>query len=233
MADHRYLDTSEVHEPKHISDTTVADSGKVITPSSGGESELRQLALADLVDGGDTVSIEGAVSNGILNYQGWELVEDGLITAPTVTVTDADSRLTIDDEGEPNKTTLDYLPLAIRDTGNLWDRASSKVTPIFEGDTYQVSVSLKIDSVTGTPSKLIGKLDIGGLAAPSNVLSKVTLDITEIDSYTVVMDFPIYCLAAFKANGGQFFLKTDQGTATVSERSVFISRTSTGLNGVV
>ena len=43
MADHRTLVSADVHEPKHISDSTSADAGKVITPLSGGTSELRYL----------------------------------------------------------------------------------------------------------------------------------------------------------------------------------------------
>lgn len=46
--EHRDLNTADVHEPKHISDTTAADSGKVITPSTGGNSVLRYLAPADV-----------------------------------------------------------------------------------------------------------------------------------------------------------------------------------------
>jgi len=43
MPDIRTLVSSEIHEPKHISNTTSADAGKVITPLSGGESVLRNL----------------------------------------------------------------------------------------------------------------------------------------------------------------------------------------------
>lgn len=44
MADHRTLASVNVHEPKHISDATSADAGKVITPSvTSGVSELRLL----------------------------------------------------------------------------------------------------------------------------------------------------------------------------------------------
>lgn len=48
MADHRTLLSTDVHEPKHISDSTSADAGKVITPTLGGQSELRYLTAADV-----------------------------------------------------------------------------------------------------------------------------------------------------------------------------------------
>lgn len=41
--EHRTMVSADVHEPKHITDTTAADAGKVITPLSGGTSELRNL----------------------------------------------------------------------------------------------------------------------------------------------------------------------------------------------
>src|SRR5690554_2879138 len=48
MADHRTLLSTDVHEPKHISDSTSADAGKVITPSSAGNSELRYLTPSEV-----------------------------------------------------------------------------------------------------------------------------------------------------------------------------------------
>lgn len=48
MADHRDLLNFQVHEPKHISDSDSADAGKVITPSSGGASELRNLTPSEV-----------------------------------------------------------------------------------------------------------------------------------------------------------------------------------------
>jgi hypothetical protein len=41
--EHRDLTSADVHEPKGISDTTASDAGKVITPSSSGDSEIRYL----------------------------------------------------------------------------------------------------------------------------------------------------------------------------------------------
>lgn len=46
--EHRTMVSADVHEPKHISDSTSADAGKVITPLSGGTSELRNLTPAEV-----------------------------------------------------------------------------------------------------------------------------------------------------------------------------------------
>ena len=48
MPDHRILVSSETHEPKHITNSTGADAGKVITPLGGGASELRALLPAEV-----------------------------------------------------------------------------------------------------------------------------------------------------------------------------------------
>ena len=40
---HKDMLSASVHEPKHITGSTAADAGKVITPLSGGTSELRNL----------------------------------------------------------------------------------------------------------------------------------------------------------------------------------------------
>lgn len=51
--EHRNIPSAECHEPKGIDTAGIADTGKVITPSSTvpGTSELRRLTLEDLGDG--------------------------------------------------------------------------------------------------------------------------------------------------------------------------------------
>ena len=46
--EHRTMVSADVHEPKHISDSTASDAGKVITPLSGGTSELRNLTPSEV-----------------------------------------------------------------------------------------------------------------------------------------------------------------------------------------
>ncbi len=59
MADlqHTDLTTLQVHEPKHITGGVTTDTGKVITSSSSvnGESEFRQLAVADIDTTGSNI----------------------------------------------------------------------------------------------------------------------------------------------------------------------------------
>lgn len=54
MADiqHKDIPSADCHEPKHMGTATVADAGKVLTPSAvAGVSELRKLSLSELTGG--------------------------------------------------------------------------------------------------------------------------------------------------------------------------------------
>lgn len=232
MPDHRFALSSEVHEPKHITNSTTSDSGKVITPSSSvsNKSELRYLSLGDLSDGGNVLSLQDLVDNDAINYQGWENVEDGLITTPSIVVDTTYTQLTIDDEDQVNGTEAGHLPKSIRGLGNLWDTASSKITPIAEGDTYLVRIRLDIDASSGTPDTLTAVLDMGTLVSPTNIILEDTKNISKAAPYRLTFDFPIFCMATFKANGARIFLKTKAGTVTVGARSIFINRLGSGDN---
>lgn len=45
---HSSIVSADTHEPKHISDSTISDAGKVITPSGSGASELRNLTPVEV-----------------------------------------------------------------------------------------------------------------------------------------------------------------------------------------
>jgi len=227
MPDHRTLVSADVHEPKHITNTTGADAGKVITPLGGGTSELRKLALADLSDGG---SVSNILNNDVLNYQGWENVVDGEVTTPTLSVDATPRKITVEDEGVVNGTNSDYLPRAIRGTGNLWDTATSKVTPIAIGDTYTVRFTFKIDSKTASPTLITATLDTGGLASPTIPVHTSHVSGVVAAGSIVSFDMTVFCLDTFKGNGGQVFLNTDVGSIVISEREILIVRTGSGNN---
>lgn len=230
MPEHRTLVSADVHEPKHITNSTAADAGKVITPLSGGSSELRKLFSSELVDGSDLAKTSSIVNNDAINYQGWEMVEDGLITTPSISVDTSWTKITIDDESVSNNTNEDHLPLSIRGTSNLWDKTNGKITPIHSGDSYVVRVNVKIASVTGTPEVLTAAMDIGGLGTPGIVVSEDAHGINKTAPYSTIFNFPIFCLDTFLANGGQIFMKTKAGSVSVEDRSILIIRTSCGNN---
>lgn len=231
--DHRFLSSSEVHEPKHISLATTANSGEVITPSSSnnGQSVLRRLSVSDLSNGSDVVLESALINSDRLNYQGWRMIEDGLISTPTISVGTTPTLLTIDDEDEANNTNSNYLPLAIRGTGDLWSVANSRITPIHVGDSYDLRINLGITAVAGNPTNLTVKLDIGSGSSPTIITAERVHNITKTPPYTVSFTIPVFTLDNFVNNGGRIFLSTDAGTVTVGTRSLLIVRTGSGLNG--
>lgn len=230
--DHRFALSAEVHEPKHITNSNTADSGKVITPSSStaGTSELRYLSLSDLSDGSSAVSLGALLDNDIINYQGWEMIEDGLVTTPSIVVGTSDTKLTVDDEGQANNTNASYLPRVIRGTGNLWNRSTHRINPIAVGDTYDLRVNLTISAAAGTPAVLTCLLDTGSTTSPTIVVAEDFRSINKTAPFTMTFDFPVFCLNNFFTNGGQIFLKTDAGSVTVEDRSILLVRTGSGNN---
>lgn len=230
MPDHRFAQSSEVHEPKHITGSTTADSGFVITPSSStnGTSELRQLSLSDLADGADTVTETTLENNDKFNYQGWENVEDALVTTPDIAVTSTPTLLTIDDEGVSNDTNRDYLPNILAIGESLWDVANSKITPAVEGDTYLIRLNLGLTNPMTSPTVLTVELDVGSGSGPTNVRSEKVHFIEKVMPYNISFTFPVFITDTFLANGGRFFLSTNAGSLDVTNRSIFISRLSSG-----
>lgn len=230
MPEIRTLVSSEVPEPKHITNTTALDAGKVITPLAGGTSELRRLSLSDLTDGAGAAKTIDIINSDILNYQGWERVEDALITTPTITVTTTPVKLTIDDEGVTNSTNRNYVPLRIRGSSTLWDTVNSKITPIQTGDTYTIRINLSVTAKTGDPKAIVATLDIGGGSAPTTIVAQDTLTVIRSAPYEISFSVPVFTIDTFVANGGTIFLNTVDQDVTIGARSITIIRNGSGAN---
>lgn len=155
---------------------------------------------------------------------GWGYYQDGETSPATLSLTTSDSILQIDGAGANSST--DYLPRAIRGSGDLW--SSNKITPISIGDSYDLRLDLEITAKGGGATALNAKLDIGGGATPSIVIVDRQSSISKSVPFTISIGLPIFCLSTFKTNGGQFFLSTDTGTATVATRAITLSRNSSG-----
>jgi hypothetical protein len=156
---------------------------------------------------------------------GWEVAFDGEVNVPTQAISTTEVKLLID--GEAANSSRARLPNAIRDSGFLWDTVNNKITPIVIGDSYDLRVIIEISALSGNPTELTLGLDIGGGAAPSIVIAQDTRPIKGLTK-PVIFSFPIFDETTFKTNGGQIFLNTETGTATISSRSIFIVRTSSG-----
>lgn len=91
MPDHRYALSAEVHEPKHITSTSTADTGKVITPSASvsGVSELRNLTPAE-------VGINGPADVGVQFVYGEAAIDANTAVTPVTAATSTDLYNTAD-----------------------------------------------------------------------------------------------------------------------------------------
>lgn len=222
--EHKDIPEAELHQPKGAS---TALSNQVLTSDGAGNTlwTEQQVGITATGASADSFFVADGLGSGVWQYvpQGWGRYSDlSGVTAYGTTP----ALLTIDKlGGQTNET---YLPPEIRGTGTLWDAAANNITPMYVGDTYMLRIDLPVTAKSGAPNYLKVQLDIGGLAAPSIVVEEVDLAILSTPPYQLTVVFPVFCLATFVANGGQIFLSTDTGTATVTAPAIFISRESGG-----
>jgi hypothetical protein len=157
---------------------------------------------------------------------GWGTYVDAETTPATQTFNTTPAKLQIDAAG--GTTNENYLPKSIRGTASLWDSVNDKITPITEGDSYDIRINIEVTSKTSNPNVLTAELDIGGGGSPTTVIVRDDKSVTAAPPYSLIYTFPIFDLTTFFTNGGQLFLSTDVGSLTVGARSITIFRTSSG-----
>ncbi len=163
------------------------------------------------------------VSSDRVSPTGWGFYADTATpVTDDITVTTSDTQFTVDSLG--GTTEEGYLPKAIRGIGSLW--AGDLITPMTLGDGLDLRVQFDIISVSGAPSRIDLKLDIGG--GGSIVIVSDSKAIKNTTPQTVVFSFPIFALATFLANGGKLNVAVDTGTAVINNRTVLLQRTSSG-----
>jgi len=87
---------------------------------------------------------------------------------------------------------------------------------------------LEVTAKGGGVSALNIALDIGATGAPTIVIVNDQVAITKTVPFEVVSAFPVFVGSTFIANGGQIFISTDTGTATIAARGISIYRTNSG-----
>lgn len=158
---------------------------------------------------------------------GWGNYGDGETSPTTQSLSTTFQKLQIDGSGSGSNTT--YLPKFLRDTsGELWDSTNDKITPVSVGDSYNLRIDLEITAKGGGVSAIYLQLDIGGGATPSIIIVDRIIGIPKTAPFTVSLGFPVFSLSTFVANGGQIFVATDTGTATLAARNILIQRVSSG-----
>lgn len=180
---------------------------------------------ADTATEGQVYIADGVGSGAWTDWPfGWGYYKDN---AGTQVKTTTPSLLSIDGAGTTTEET--HLPPSLRGVGSLWDTTNDKITPMLTGDSYEIRLDLPITAESGSPTELTIELDIAG----SNYASKTTIvehyAVTgKSTPYTISIGFPIFCGTTFKTNGGQFWVYTDTGTATITNPAITLVRTSSG-----
>ena len=158
----------------------------------------------------------------LYSVSGWAYYRDGETSTQVITTTYA--RLSIN--GNHQDTTEAYLPAGF--TGSFWNAQTNSITPDNVGDLYNIRIDLTITGKTGSPEYISMILDVGGSSSVTNINVEKTLFTAKTPPYKISKSFEVFINSDFNTNNGQIFLSTDTGTATVSKRSILISRTYKG-----
>ena len=221
--EHKEIPDGKRHEPKGAS---TASAGTVYVSDGAGSGSW---VVPELL--GQASSLEGQIlrASGDGSYtwkhspEGWGYYKHN---SGTQVFDNTFSKLLID--GLESSSTSAYLPYQIRGTSELWDNATNRITPITVGDSYTVRVDLPVTAEEGNPTEITISLDIG---ATTSITIPINTDYVKAGRsvpYQITFNFDIFALETFKANGGQFFLKTNTGTITVANPAIKITRTTAG-----
>lgn len=214
----------------------IAASGANI--NSGGEGTITSNKINDNAGGTEIVGYDSfeiawfvvgnasIVDSDRVEPDGWGYYVDGETSPATQTINTTASKIQIDGGG--GTTDESQLPKSIRGISSLWDTTNDTMTPITNGDSYDVRIALEITGKTATPTICTCELDIGGTGTPSIVIVSDDKAVTKTPPYNLIFTFPLFTGTTFLANGGDFFFKVDTGTLTVAERTIYITRTHSG-----
>lgn len=163
MPDIRTLVSSEIHEPKHISDSDAADAGKVITPLGSGTSELRNLTPEEVginyyyaelgVDANSTsTALTAAGDPGLYDPADYVLINSVRVPGGTV--------------DEQNGITVDTVNYTMTVPVNGVYRTEGWFNVI--SDTNSTKTGIRF-SLNGTPASSVLKADVKDLGRVDNI----------------------------------------------------------------
>jgi len=221
---HKDIPDAERHEPKGAS---TASEGTVYQSDGGGSGNWETVKIVGQ-DSAPEGKVPRATGTGSVVWtyppNGWTYQKH----AGTVQVVDALSEQKLIIDGNSADSNNDYLPRAIRGTGNLWDSLNSKMTPMVEGDAYDVRINLPVTSTAAPAAELTLKIDIGGATTPTDVIVTEYAEAGKTIPYLMSFYIGVFTIGDFFTNGGQFFVKTNAGSITITGASILIKRTSGG-----
>jgi hypothetical protein len=175
---------------------------------------------AQKIDASDMNALKLAI-NALYDERGWGNYGDD--AAASIALSTSETKLLINGLG--SGTDESELPGGLSNVSSLWSTASNFISPEAIGDSYDIRIDLTISAKSGQANELTLQLDIGGNSGSSTVVvNEDTRSLNKTAPFKVSFTLPIYTLATFVTNGGQIWLKTDAGTATVTNRNIFIKR---------
>jgi len=176
--DHTNLNTSQVHEPKHISASTSADAGKVITPTSSGASELRNLTADEV---------------GIITEHGQMGAQESTEVISLTAASDS-NMYTTSDYVELNSTRITMAANNLE--GITFDNVNNRLT-VAEGGTYKINIAANLstdtnnnivalrNTINGTANGFVIKRDFVTLDRVENMSSPDIVTLNAGDTVSV------------------------------------------------
>lgn len=153
-------------------------------------------------------------------HRGWEQVSDTQYTVGSRLIIPNNTRTLI-----PNNAGSILNPQIPQDITTFWDPINNRFLPDRNGDFYHLRLSFSTTADKNNAQGVV-ELDIGG--SQGVIWSS---DIFYTKGANVVIDtafaIPVYTLATFIANGGQFYITTSEN-ATVYDIQLLIFRTYRG-----
>lgn len=156
---------------------------------------------------------------------GWTYHKDGLSSPASYSLTTTPQQISIDGLGQEE---IGYLPSGV---GSFWDKTNDWIMPDAVGNTFTGRLDLVVTAKGGGASEIDVAIDIGSTpdgsgGAGSIVIFNAAASVAKTIGSGYIVTFPLdlFCLSTFLANGGTIWASTDTGTATVTDRSIFLNR---------
>ena len=228
MTEHVDIADGERHEPKGASTAT---SGQVYVSDGAASGSWTKPAasnttIADSAAWFTATDVEAALAEVMAGMPGgWEYSLDNGAAGQVFNTTAA--KLSINGSGTASDS--GHLPLSIRGSSNLWNTSTDKIVPVALDDVYQCRLVLPVSATATSPTELTLELDVSSGSTPTTVhLTIDHIDPSHTAPWDIVLDFSVHVNSDFNTNGGQFFLKTDTGTVTITGPSILLTRIHNG-----
>lgn len=154
------------------------------------------------------------------NNLGWSYCADEVYTEPSAQTIVLNDTVTFHIHGGGSGTQLrSELPVGV---DSLYNTADSLVTPVADGDGYDLRVDFKAQS-TSNSGVMVLLLDIGG---SQGVIVDRTLTFPKgaNTDHTFSVGFPVFVGSTFLANGGKIRIWSANGNTKIWDQAILIKK---------